>query len=285
MPWPEDPSARPESSLGDAADGPVDVRVVEHQLTEGGGRNTVTSTRLVDVRSGPATQAEWSAGGPGQVDADRHVELADRAPVDPDEPEGPTRHGVAVAMGNSHVDTIRPRRQADRRSTLPPSPTAGWSYPWMRMIRQPFWTCTRIRSSCVAVSQGSGASPATSEALVVVQVENVDAPRVAMMPGPSPSETRTSGTITAPSGDGQAGAGSWNSPPSPGSTEGAAGWIDSRANEGIAGCDELEGEGETEDDGRVVAPHAATSSAAAIATTIRDPRSIGSLYVRFIGPP
>src|SRR5436190_23442061 len=123
----------------------------------------------------------------------------------------------------------------------------------MRMIRQPFWTCTRIRSSCVAVSHGSGASPVTSVALVVVQVENVVAPRVAMMPGPSPIETRTSGTMTAPGGDGQAGAGSWNSPPSPGPSAAALGSIDSRANDGVADGEGVAVDGEAEGAGRPVA--------------------------------
>jgi hypothetical protein len=56
---------------------------------------------------------------------------------------------------------------------------------------------------------------------VVVQVANVDEPRPAITAGPSPTDTRMSGTITAPGGDGQVGAGGWYSAPLPGSTASA----------------------------------------------------------------
>jgi hypothetical protein len=69
----------------------------------------------------------------------------------------------------------------------------------------------------VSTSPGFAARPfagsigIASAAAVLVQVVNIDDPRVARIAAPAPTETRTFGTTTGPGGDGQIGDGGANS--------------------------------------------------------------------------
>jgi hypothetical protein len=126
------------------------------------------------------------------------------------------------------------------------------------MICHPDDTTTLRLSPRFTTMAFVGSIGIASAAAVLVQVTNVDDPRVARIAGPAPTETWTFGTTTGPGGDGQTGDGGTNSDGSADATVGSG--EAGSDGEGDATIREADRDGVTEGDVPALAVHAAADN-------------------------
>ena len=169
--------------------------------------------------------------------------------------ESPERLGTGTPTWVGRPDVSVPGQ------TFPPSPTAGRSPPAQWTICHPGDRVRLSVSPGFATMAFAGSIGIASAAAVLVQVTNMDDPRVARIAGPAATEIWTFGTTTGPGGDGQTGGGSTNSDES---AEAAAGSGEGGEDgEGDATTLAAEGDGATEGDVPALAVQAAADNISA----------------------